>query len=681
MEKQENKHANEEISKFKLLSAYGGPGSIVHTAYGSILISCIEEWGFIQRLNELRDNALTLQKDELSYVKEQAELEELYLSNDERLLKELISIKKVTNLKYLALLPNIELIETFNVIKKGKTGLAINSSFMPKGFLDKYNHYKKYSEWYEIWKRKGQQEKDFFPPKYLKSEKEIEKDGKDKSKERMLKQDNIVLICQNGHISDFPWSKFLRWRIDFPDAIYDSVDLLSKQDCCDKPDIQIKETSANASGFDGKWLKCNTKGCQYSKGVSLKGLMSTKISCKGHKPWEAETGNPQYYFGNMRERTSEPKREPCGHTEPMRVALTTGNNLYFSRILSSLYMPPVLFMDDISFQIRTLEHQMKDALKINDFAKCVELQAEIKRLKEVLTEDSKEEDISDSKREMNYRLQEYLALTTKTELQINVDKDLKVKDVTSNLNDKFKPFFDKVLRIDNLKVTSAQLDFSRVEPYDIDSSLAEPKSIFRSNPNNIMAYPVVENYGEGIFLSFDHLKLSSLEPDLLKFKRMLEKERNDFAFSAVKLAVEKNWQFYLVHTFSHIIMRELEFRCGYPTASLSERIYVSNEEGKRMYGCLIYTSEGAEGSMGGLISQTRTGNINGLIENALIRAAVCNSDPLCWESEGQGLFELNLASCFSCSLVSETSCELRNLYLDRRVLVDEEFGLFKDILT
>ena len=58
---------------------------------------------------------------------------------------------------------------------------------------------------------------------------------------------------------------------------------------------------------------------------------------------------------------------------------------------------------------------------------------------------------------------------------------------------------------------------------------------------------------------------------------------------------------YLVHTFSHLIMRELEFRCGYPTASLSERIFVSNDENYKMYGCLIYTAEGAEGSMGGLI--------------------------------------------------------------------------------
>jgi hypothetical protein len=39
---------------------------------------------------------------------------------------------------------------------------------------------------------------------------------------------------------------------------------------------------------------------------------------------------------------------------------------------------------------------------------------------------------------------------------------------------------------------------------------------------------------------------------------------------------------------------------------------------------------------------------------------------------------MNLAACFSCCLASEISCEERNLALDRQVLVNEEFGFFKD---
>ena len=161
-------------------------------------------------------------------------------------------------------------------------------------------------------------------------------------------------------------------------------------------------------------------------------------------------------------------------------------------------------------------------------------------------------------------------------------------------------------------------------------------------------------------------------------------KRDRFAHGALNFAIENGWRLYLLHTFSHLIMRELEFKCGYPTASLCERIYVSkdlsNNDHMKMNGCLIYTAEGAEGSMGGVIAQTSTGNINTLIKSALKRATICNSDPLCWNSTGQGLFDLNLAACFSCALVSETSCELRNIYLDRLILVDPDYGFFKGII-
>ena len=72
------------------------------------------------------------------------------------------------------------------------------------------------------------------------------------------------------------------------------------------------------------------------------------------------------------------------------------------------------------------------------------------------------------------------------------------------------------------------------------------------------------------------------------------------------------------------------------------------------------------------------GNLLEIIKKGLERSINCSSDPLCWESEGQGIFDLNLSACFSCSLVAETACEEMNLGLDRRVLVDNDFGFFKD---
>jgi hypothetical protein len=213
-----------------------------------------------------------------------------------------------------------------------------------------------------------------------------------------------------------------------------------------------------------------------------------------------------------------------------------------------------------------------------------------------------------------------------------------------------------------MKITSAQLDFSRVVPVDSDADGIISKNIFRSKADSVQVYPVVENYGEGIFFAFDEEIIDLFSNNDAAIGSLNEKLKNlhinsdTFSEGAIKHGLENNWQLYLVHSFAHLIMRELEFKCGYPTASLSERIYVSNDLNYRMYGCMIYTAEGAEGSMGGLIAQTSPDNLVKLITNALERARTCNSDPLCWEHDGQGLFDLNFASCFSCSLVSETSC-------------------------
>src|SRR5687767_1753302 len=127
-----NRTANESLSKFKLLSAYGGPGSIIHTHYGSVIISCIEEWGFIERVKVHIQEAQKLNKTEGEHVVERLTAEDIKVSNDERLLNELKTVKKLLNLKYLVLIPDIEINDTFNVIAKEQTPLAINSTFLPK---------------------------------------------------------------------------------------------------------------------------------------------------------------------------------------------------------------------------------------------------------------------------------------------------------------------------------------------------------------------------------------------------------------------------------------------------------------------------------------------------------------------------------------------------------------------
>ena len=66
-------------------------------------------------------------------------------------------------------------------------------------------------------------------------------------------------------------------------------------------------------------------------------------------------------------------------------------------------------------------------------------------------------------------------------------------------------------------------------------------------------------------------------------------------------------KFILVHTFSHILIKELEFLCGYAATSINERLFIDDEN---MQGVLIYTVAGSEGSYGGLTSQANPEDIS-----------------------------------------------------------------------
>lgn len=271
----QNKEANEPISKFKLLSAYGGPGSIIHTSYGSIIVSCIEEWGFLNKVSGWIDEAENLDENVDEIIKLECKRNQLELSVDQRLLRSLQVRINITELKYLVLIPDIELNDFPNTIKDDRTELAINSSFMPKVFFDDNKNYKSYSAWYNLWKKNNANDKycnKFFPPKHL-----YENDEKE------LIQDNVVLICKNGHISDFPWSRFLRYKSENHN-LKNILDLLGseQQECCNNPRIRITSSSQSTSGFDSKWIKC----ANCNKTASLSGLMNLKVRCQGHKPWK-----------------------------------------------------------------------------------------------------------------------------------------------------------------------------------------------------------------------------------------------------------------------------------------------------------------------------------------------------------------------------------------------------------
>jgi hypothetical protein len=125
----------------------------------------------------------------------------------------------------------------------------------------------------------------------------------------------------------------------------------------------------------------------------------------------------------------------------------------------------------------------------------------------------------------------------------------------------------------------------------------------------------------------------------------------------------------LLHTLSHVLIQSLAMRCGYPASSIRERIYAGTEA--QRFGVLLYTgSPDAEGTLGGLVQQAR--HLEDHLVQALRMSALCSNDPICAHHvPGKSLESrwLHGAACHGCALVAETSCEMRNDYLDRALVV------------
>jgi hypothetical protein len=122
-----------------------------------------------------------------------------------------------------------------------------------------------------------------------------------------------------------------------------------------------------------------------------------------------------------------------------------------------------------------------------------------------------------------------------------------------------------------------------------------------------------------------------------------------------------------LHSLSHLLITAVSLECGYAASSIRERIYA----GEAGFGILLYTGTAdAEGTLGGLVQVGR--RVEAHLRNALELGRLCSNDPVCAqhapESREEARF-LHGAACHGCLLIAETSCERRNEFLDRSLVV------------
>lgn len=489
----------------------------------------------------------------------------------------------------------------------------------------------------------------------------------------------FVSMCEAGHLQDFPWREWVH-RTRFPTCkgvlrlkATGSASLSGQVVSCDKcggkrPLSQITSADPDGSTFLSKNLTDD----------------NSEFFCLGHLTW-----------------LGEDVIQEC--TAHLRGSLRSAANVYFGQVRSSIYLPrgnqsapdeliELLSNPPMSTLFKTVIDIMGGVGVVGSLEKAVDSISRQARYtpkleifeKEEIVEAAKivfiEQDYEDNPKDNDssmtdedFRREEYFVLRE------SIDKELlriKKADLQKYEND-IAEYFSRIMLVDKLRETRALIGFSRVFATN-EQTLSERKAMLRKTESSLNNWlPAYTVYGEGIFFEFDEKQLSSWEQRLEIASRIqgLDRRYREVQQNRRLREHEITPRFVLLHTFSHVLMNRLTFECGYSSAALKERLYVSNDSSSPMSGVLIYTADGdAEGTMGGLVRMGKSGYLEPVIRRALLDATWCSVDPVCSEiggSGGQGPDSCNLAACHNCALVPETACEHFNRFLDRVLLVGD----------
>lgn len=483
----------------------------------------------------------------------------------------------------------------------------------------------------------------------------------------------IVTVCEHGHINDFPWVEWVHAR--------------SGRQICSHPMLQLKTASSSSEGLEGIVVAC--KNCQAR--TTLTGAFDTNAFERLHQKMQ---GNYDFYCEGG--HPWKHKREKCGKFP--RTMQRGSSSIYFPVTVTSLVIPPYssLLTNQIEessaytecrLSIKTLRdmfelmggtppevrHMMLlDRLSESAHKIAIEIGADedavLNTLKRRWLDDENEEPVT----EISYRAEEYDALCGT--IRVNDQKyDGDFVSEQANVLDYQLPFLKRISLIHKVREVIALTGFSRLTPVEGSVEKKENEYFVSIKESKTNWYPAYQVRGEGIFIEFneDYIKhWRTNTPDAQARAAQLQENYNA-SFIGSRHPRNITSKYLLLHTISHLLIKQLSFECGYGIASLKERIYCGETaDEKEMAGILIYTAGGdSEGTLGGLVRQGRSDVFPGIFRKAIEAARLCSNDPVCSLSNGQGRDSLNMAACHSCALLPETSCEDYNGFLDRGVVV------------
>lgn len=221
----------------------------------------------------------------------------------------------------------------------------------------------------------------------------------------------------------------------------------------------------------------------------------------------------------------------------------------------------------------------------------------------------------------------------------------------------------RVAPVSRLRVVLVQRGYQRID----DGAELVP-TMYTDPLGNRQWYPGVELFGEGIFVEID--PHGAQQGRLPLRGGEVTAWRAAFAAGTPPVAMSETHPVHVWwHTLAHRLLNALAVDSGYSAAALRERIYIEIDAttGDATGGLLLYTVQpGGDGTLGGLISLAPS--FAAILAAALRNDLTCSNDPLC-EEERFDPTRVNGAACYACLLTSETSCEHRNRWLDRNLLL------------
>lgn len=484
---------------------------------------------------------------------------------------------------------------------------------------------------------------------------------------RYLVQVPFVAMCDAGHIQDFPWTEWV-YGTATPPQNPPSMRLHSTGG------MTLAGQKVKVDGGPERTLagitNANPDGTETVLSRTLDSTR-TPFLCPGHRPWlGTEEG------------------ESCGR--PLRGTLRSAANVYFGQIHSSIYLPR---SDDTTVaEVITLLEQPPLSTFLSIFAGAggsptpVHLRQLYPQLVSTFTDPQLElaistvcggsggrqqrQQVAGDDPETGFRRQEYDTLIATADFDQLV---LRPADLSRYATD-FSRYFTNVTLVHKLRETRALTGFTRVFA-DTDRSLADLQGMLRFAPPEETWLPAYMVFGEGVFLTLDEQRLRQWEAQPEIQSRVQPLVVRYHALRQARHLRDRRIgpRYVLLHTLAHLLINRLTFECGYSSAALRERLYVSENPAAPMAGILIYTAAGdAEGTLGGLVRMGKPGRLEPLLSRALTGAQWCSADPVCMEmgeGSGQGPDSLNLAACHGCCLVPETACEEFNRLLDRGLVI------------